>query len=86
MNIGGVHSPRPENKQEFLGVLRGALTRAPAPLPKIPGVPLLGGLVGYTAYDAVRYFERIPGRSLDATRKRRMPTMSRRVRCWYSIT
>ncbi len=37
------------------------------PQPEIPGVPLLGGLVGYTAYDAVRYFERIPGRSLDAT-------------------
>ncbi len=30
-------------------------------------MPLLGGLVGYTAYDAVRYFERVPGRSLDAT-------------------
>jgi anthranilate synthase component 1 len=66
-NIGGVHAPRPKNRQEFLGVLRGALARAPRPLPKIPGVPLLGGLVGYTAYDAVRYFERIPGRSLDAT-------------------
>jgi anthranilate synthase component 1 len=67
VNIGGVHSPRPKNRQEFLAVLRGALTRAPSPLPKIPGVPLLGGLVGYTAYDAVRYFERIPGRSLDST-------------------
>jgi anthranilate synthase component 1 len=30
-------------------------------------VPLSGGLVGYTAYDAVRYFEPVPGRSLDAT-------------------
>jgi anthranilate synthase component 1 len=67
VNVGGVLSPRPGNKQEFLNVLRGALARAPSPSPKIPGVPLLGGLVGYTAYDAVRYFERIPGRSLDAT-------------------
>jgi anthranilate synthase component I len=67
VNIGGVHSPRPKNRQEFLDVLRAALLRAPQPLPNIPGVPLLGGLVGYTAYDAVRYFERIPGRSLDAT-------------------
>src|ERR1700761_9180842 len=49
---GGVHSPRPENRQEFLAVLRDALTRAPSPLPKISGVPLSGGLVGYTAYDA----------------------------------
>ncbi len=42
-------------------------TGRPSPQPEIPGVPLLGGLVGYTAYDAVRYFERLPGRSLDAT-------------------
>ena len=27
------------------------------------GVPLSGGLVGYTAYDAVRYFERLPRRT-----------------------
>jgi anthranilate synthase component 1 len=67
LNIGGVHSPRPQSKQEFLNALRGALRQAPRPLPEVPGVPLLGGLVGYTAYDAVRYFERIPGRSLDNT-------------------
>jgi len=67
VNVGGAHAPRPKNKQEFLGVLRAALTQAPSPNPKIPGVPLLGGLVGYTAYDAVRYFERLPGRSLDRT-------------------
>jgi anthranilate synthase component 1 len=67
VNVGGAQAPRPKNKQEFLAVLRGALTRAPSPNPKIPGVPLLGGLVGYTAYDAVRYFERLPGRSLDTT-------------------
>jgi anthranilate synthase component 1 len=62
-----VHSPRPQTKLEFLNALRGALRLAPRPLPEVPGVPLLGGLVGYTAYDAVRYFERVPGRSLDST-------------------
>ncbi|HEY4446798.1 MAG TPA: anthranilate synthase component I family protein [Steroidobacteraceae bacterium] len=67
LTIGGVHSPRPRSKLEFLAALRGALAQAPRPLPEVPGVPLLGGLVGYTAYDAVRYFERVPGRSLDAT-------------------
>jgi anthranilate synthase component 1 len=50
-----------------LNALRGALKLAPQPMPEVPGVPLLGGLVGYTAYDAVRYFERVPGRSLDDT-------------------
>src|SRR3984957_14783426 len=67
LTIGGVHSPRPRSKLEFLAALRGALAQAPRPLPEVPGVPLLGGLVGYTAYDAVRYFERVPGRSLDST-------------------
>jgi anthranilate synthase component 1 len=67
LNVGGIQTPRPGCKAEFLDALRAALARAPRPLPEIPGVPLLGGLVGYTAYDAVRYFERVPGRSLDLT-------------------
>jgi anthranilate synthase component 1 len=67
LNVGGLHTPRPQSKAEFLNALRGALAQAPQPTPEIPGVPLSGGLVGYTAYDAVRYFERVPGRSLDAT-------------------
>ena len=65
--VDGVWSPRPRCKDEFLGKLREALARAPQPQPHVPGVPLSGGLVGYTAYDAVRYFERVPGRSLDDT-------------------
>jgi anthranilate synthase component 1 len=65
--VGDERYPRPRSKLEFLNALRGALRRAPQPLPEVPGVPLLGGLVGYTAYDAVRYFERVPGRSLDDT-------------------
>jgi anthranilate synthase component I len=65
--IDGKAAPRPRSRDEFLGALRAALALAPQPLPDLPGVPLLGGLVGYTAYDAVRYFERLPGRSLDAT-------------------
>ena len=66
-HIGAEHFPRPTSKIELLNGLRRALTQAPKPLPEVPGVPLLGGLVGYTAYDAVRYFERVPGRSLDST-------------------
>src|SRR5450755_66557 len=67
LTIGDRHAPRPQTRAEFLNALRGALARAPQPKPEIPGVPLSGGLVGYTAYDAVRYFERLPGRSLDET-------------------
>jgi len=65
--VGGVHAPRPRSKAELLNALRSALDSAPRPMPEVPGVPLSGGLVGYTAYDAVRYFERVPGRSLDDT-------------------
>jgi anthranilate synthase component 1 len=65
--IDGVHEPRPRSKAELLAKLREALARAPQPRPEIDGVPLSGGLVGYTAYDAVRYFERVQGRSLDDT-------------------
>jgi anthranilate synthase component 1 len=67
LNIAGALTPRPRSKDEFLNALRHALSLAPRPLPDIPGVPLLGGLVGYTAYDAVRYFERVPGRGLEST-------------------
>jgi anthranilate synthase component I len=65
--IDGKHAPAPRSRSEFLDALRGALAQAPQPRPEVPGVPLLGGLVGYTAYDAVRYFERVRGRNLDAT-------------------
>jgi anthranilate synthase component 1 len=67
LRIGSRLGPRPKSKQEFLDALRNALTEAPQPKPDIPGVPLSGGLVGYTAYDGVRYFEHLPARSLDAT-------------------
>jgi anthranilate synthase component 1 len=65
--VGGTRKPRPRSRAEFQNALRAALELAPQPLPDLPGVPLSGGLVGYTSYDAVRYFERLPGRSLDDT-------------------
>ena len=67
LHVDGRHQPRPRDRAEFLDAMRAALAQAPRPRPEIPGVPLLGGLVGYTAYDAVRYFEHLPGRSLEAT-------------------
>ncbi len=58
--IAGTRRPVPASTAELLSGLRDALGRAPKPGPQIAGVPLAGGLVGYAAYDVVRFFERLP--------------------------
>ncbi len=60
LKIGSEARPRPGSRDELLDALRGALAKAPRPLPEVAGVPLAGGLVGVSAYDLVRYFERLP--------------------------
>jgi anthranilate synthase component I len=60
LTVGGERRPPPADGAELLAALRAALARAPKPQPDIAGVPLAGGLVGYAAYDVVRYFERLP--------------------------
>jgi anthranilate synthase component 1 len=55
-----VCSPAPASQAQLLAALRAALARAPQPAPALGQVPLAGGLVGYAAYDIVRYFERLP--------------------------
>jgi anthranilate synthase component 1 len=62
LTIGGDVYPVPESKEGLLLRLREALARAPRPQPELPGLPLAGGLVGFTAYDVVRFFERLPMR------------------------
>jgi anthranilate synthase component I len=61
--VGNAKLPRPANKAELLDALRKALAAAPKPLPEMAGVPLAGGLVGYSSYDVVRYFERLPSKA-----------------------
>jgi anthranilate synthase component I len=61
--IGSAHLPVPRDAGELLAGLRKALAAAPRPLPELGTVPLAGGLVGYTSYDVVRYFERLPQRA-----------------------
>ncbi|TAK52448.1 MAG: anthranilate synthase component I family protein [Gammaproteobacteria bacterium] len=61
--VGGIRSPRPAGRAELLGALRAALARAPQPRPREHGFPLAGGLVGYSSYDLVRWFERLPART-----------------------
>jgi len=63
LTVDGETRPAPATKGELLDALRDALKRAPRPLPEVPGVPLAGGLVGFSAYDLVRRFERLPARA-----------------------
>jgi len=49
----------PRNAEELLNLYRTIMKKAPLPQPLVHGLPLLGGLVGATAYDIVRYFEPI---------------------------
>jgi anthranilate synthase component 1 len=62
-SIGAERRPIPATSAELLSGLRTALQRAPQPQPDIAGVPLAGGLVGYSSYDVVRFFERLPART-----------------------
>jgi anthranilate synthase component I len=63
LSVGGKLSAAPTSQKELLDALRAALKAAPLPKPFIPGVPLLGGLVGVAGYDLVRYFERLPNKA-----------------------
>jgi anthranilate synthase component I len=65
LQVGKQRLPVPGNQQELLNALRSGLKQAPLPTPQIPGVPLLGGLVGVAGYDLVRYFERLPSRHVN---------------------
>jgi anthranilate synthase component 1 len=66
--VDGVRTPAPADRDALLASLRAALVRAARPQPEIAHVPLAGGLVGYAAYDVVRYFERLsqPAQALPA--------------------
>jgi anthranilate synthase component I len=60
--IGDQWRPVPATREALLDGLRAALKLVPLPLPAFGQVPLAGGLVGFTAYDVVRFFERLPSR------------------------
>ena len=64
---GGERLPVPVDQAALLTHWRAALARAPRPTAPGagPDFPLAGGLVGYSSYDIVRYFERLPARAPD---------------------
>jgi anthranilate synthase component I len=63
LTVTGQTRPAPNSQQALLHALRDALAHTPQPSPRIPGVPLPGGLVGVAGYDLVRNFERLPARA-----------------------
>ncbi|MGD9597932.1 MAG: anthranilate synthase component I family protein [Steroidobacteraceae bacterium] len=58
--VNGVRGAPPADQGALLASLRTALARVARPQPEIAHVPLAGGLVGYAAYDVVRWFEKLP--------------------------
>jgi anthranilate synthase component 1 len=62
--LGGECGPAPQDQAGLLAALRRALAQAPRPAAQGGefGFPLAGGLVGYSSYDVVRYFEKLPAR------------------------
>ncbi|MBV8853715.1 MAG: anthranilate synthase component I family protein [Sinobacteraceae bacterium] len=63
LSLGSERRAAPSTAAQLLTIWREALRLAPQPQPAIAGVPLAGGLVGYSAYDVVRLFERLPPRT-----------------------
>jgi anthranilate synthase component 1 len=61
-HIGRDLLPIPDGRDALLDGLRSALKQVPVPTSSVGASPLSGGLVGFTAYDVVRYFERLPTR------------------------
>lgn len=62
--LGSECNPLPADQAQLLNALRTALAKAPRPTAPGagPGFPLAGGLVGYSSYDVVRWFERLRAR------------------------
>src|ERR1700689_5326970 len=60
--LGDERRAVPRSPADLLHRLRAALGRLPLAMPALGQVPLAGGLVGFTSYDTVRFFERLPQR------------------------
>ena len=60
LRAGATQGARPAGRDELLNALRATLASAPQLAPVVPDLPFSGGLVGVSAYDLVRHFERLP--------------------------
>ena len=60
LQVGNDLHAQPLSRDEYLDTLRSALKHAPVAAPDVEGLPFTGGLVGVSAYDVVRLFEKLP--------------------------
>ncbi len=60
LTVNGDTQAAPADAEAYLTQVRAVLAATPSLLPHFPELPLSGGLVGASAYDLVRYFERLP--------------------------
>ena len=60
LRVGDDVQEHPGSQAEYLNALRAALKRAPVAKPEVEDLPFTGGLVGVSAYDVVRLFEKLP--------------------------
>ena len=58
--VNGGKLPGSQDPGRLLVAFRGAMADAPKLYPEIPELPFNGGLVGVSAYDLIRNFERLP--------------------------
>ena len=80
--LNGVRGPVPADQDALLASLRGALARVRGRSRRLPTC-LAGGLVGYAAYDVVRWFESC--RRTPARRRHALMHYVARARCSCSI-
>ena len=59
-SVNGLEPRTEPDPGRMLGAFRRALADAPKLFPEIPELPFNGGLVGVSAYDLIRNFERLP--------------------------
>ena len=58
--LNGDEISTPNSQEEMMNLFRKTLTKLPDLKPAIDTVPFSGGIVGFSSFDMVRYFEHLP--------------------------
>ena len=58
--LNGDEISTPNSQEEMMNLFRETLSKLPDLKPAIDTVPFSGGIVGFSSFDMVRYFEHLP--------------------------